>query len=560
MQSENKSVTQLLEIFADMLAYFQVYPDRFIDYILSPDSTFKLYPYQRIYLRLMARYRKVYITAARGTSKSFLAILSIYLKCIFFPRITISVAAPQKDQAKKIVEQSLNSIWNFIPILKNEIVDIWERDDAIKILFKNGSMIDIIPISQGTRGLRRHQLVFEEICEMDKHRDTIGEVMLPLMADNRRGADGQVSQYEIHKQIFYITTASSKQSFAYEQLYEVMVEMAKGNSAFVIGNDYTLPAYFNQLDPNYINETKNSPSMTPLKFAKEYLSVWVGTAENNLVQLQDLEKCRVLMHPEFEAVRGNHQYIIAVDVSRSERETAASTILAVFKITPRGDGTYSKALVNIEKYKGPKIYDEQALFIKEKVERYKASMVVIDANGPGKGLVDCLIREDRYPPYSVVNDPTYDRYKMPHSLPLIYAISTNTRDNKDSEVNENFITVISKHDLKLLVHESVVHEKTRAKEKENLQKFSQRLLPHVETSLFIEEVMNLAREAKGNKMEIRRISKKMGKDRYSAVAYGLYYIYKLEMDNLAKKKQSNRVARNYMAIKKPKLSWLTEKR
>jgi len=144
VQSENKSVTQLLEIFADMLAYFQVYPDRFIDYILPPDSTFKLYPYQRIYLRLMARYRKVYITAARGTSKSFLAILSIYLKCIFFPRITISVAAPQKDQAKKIVEQSLNSIWNFIPILKNEIVDIWERDDAIKILFKNGSMIDII--------------------------------------------------------------------------------------------------------------------------------------------------------------------------------------------------------------------------------------------------------------------------------------------------------------------------------------------------------------------------------------------------------------------------------
>lgn len=54
--TNQKSITELIPEWADMLAYFQVYPDKFIDYISDEDSTFKLYPFQRIFLRIMARY------------------------------------------------------------------------------------------------------------------------------------------------------------------------------------------------------------------------------------------------------------------------------------------------------------------------------------------------------------------------------------------------------------------------------------------------------------------------------------------------------------------------
>ena len=55
-----------------LCSYFRRYPDRFIDFIQPDNARIKLHFYQRIYLRIIFRYRKVFITATRGTSKSFL--------------------------------------------------------------------------------------------------------------------------------------------------------------------------------------------------------------------------------------------------------------------------------------------------------------------------------------------------------------------------------------------------------------------------------------------------------------------------------------------------------
>lgn len=83
-----------LDDWAKYLAYFRFYPDRFIDWINPPDSKFKFFHYQREYLRLMFRYREVFITATRGTSKSFLEILAKYLQCIFYPGLKTFIVAP----------------------------------------------------------------------------------------------------------------------------------------------------------------------------------------------------------------------------------------------------------------------------------------------------------------------------------------------------------------------------------------------------------------------------------------------------------------------------------
>ncbi|SDX95246.1 hypothetical protein [Thermoactinomyces sp. DSM 45892] len=540
-----RNLTSMLPDFADMLAYFQVYPDRFIDYIKDPDSTFELYPFQRIFLRIMARHKKTYITATRGTSKSFLNILSMYLKCIFFPNIKLSLVAPQKDQASQIAQQNIEAIWNFLPILEKEVKSKTFAKDFTRLKFKNGSVLDIVVCSQGSRGLRRHGLSFEEIVQMEKHREVIGEVLLPLLANNRKGADGKVSKHEIHKQLTYITTASSRQSYAWEQLFAVMLDMARGRSAFVIGNDFELPVMFDQLDPDYIEEVKVDPSMSPLQFAREYISVWTGSSENSLVQLKDLEKCRVLPKAEFVASKGDHQYVVSVDVARSERKNTATTAIAIFKLIPRGNGTYFKQLVNVHTYKGNMHFEDQSIYIKELVDKYRASAVIIDGNGLGRGLIDYLVKEDRYPSYSVVNDNSYDKYKLPNSLPLIFNVMSNTKQTNASDMHNNFMTVISNHDLKLLVSDSTVKEKSREKDYEKL---AEQLLPHIETSLFVDEVMNLTYVAEGNKTRIKRVSKQMDKDRYSAVSYGLWYIYLEEKKNQQKKRQILDVA-GFLAIK-----------
>jgi hypothetical protein len=557
--TNKKELDNMLEPFAEMLAYYQVYPDRFIDYILEDDSTFKLYPFQRIFLRVMARYKKVYITATRGTSKSFLNILSMYLKCIFFPNIKLSLVAPQKDQASQIAQANIEAIWNFMPLLQKEVQKWQFAKDFTRLTFYNKAVLDIVVASQGSRGLRRHGLSFEEICQMEKHRETIGEVLLPLLANNRKGADGEVSKHEIHKQLMYVTTASSRQSYAWEQLSSVMVDMAimmdkerfpdSRASAFVIGNDFTLPVMFEQLDPDYIEDVKKDPSMSPLQFAREYISVWTGSSENSLVQLKDLEKCRMLKIAEFEAVKGQHEYIISVDVARSEKKNTATTAIAIFKLIPKGNGTYFKHLVNVHTYKGNMHFEDQSNYIKDLVNKYNATQLIIDGNGLGRGLVDYLVKgNERFDPYSVNNDDTYDKYKLSNSRPLIFNVMSNTKETKASNIYNNFMAVIANHDLKLLVSDAVIKEKSKEKD---FEKLGAQLVPHVETSLFVDEVMNLVYEANGNVTKIKQVSKSMDKDRFSAVSYGLYYIYLQEQKNQQRKRQSFDV-HGYFAVKKAK--------
>ncbi len=57
------------EKWRELCSYFRYYPDRFLDFISGDSPNIELYFYQRVYLRIMMRYRKVFLTATRGTSK-----------------------------------------------------------------------------------------------------------------------------------------------------------------------------------------------------------------------------------------------------------------------------------------------------------------------------------------------------------------------------------------------------------------------------------------------------------------------------------------------------------
>ncbi len=65
--------------------YFTAYPDCFLALISPFGSNFHLFMYQIIYLRAALRYRKIFIVAPRAFSKTFIAILALFLKCIFQP-------------------------------------------------------------------------------------------------------------------------------------------------------------------------------------------------------------------------------------------------------------------------------------------------------------------------------------------------------------------------------------------------------------------------------------------------------------------------------------------
>ena len=79
------------------------------------------------------------------------------------------------------------------------------------------------------------------------------------------------------------------------------------------------------------------------------------------------------------------------------------------------------------------------------------------------------------------------------------------------------------------------------------------ITPKLQTDFFIEEVSNLQLEHMSNgRLGIKQITKRVDKDKFSAVSYGLYYIMKYE-NNVFQKKDPVDINQLLSTFKKPSL-------
>ena len=152
--------------FEDMVRLFTLYPDYLVDVITPADSFFKLYFYQRIFLRVCMRFREVSGTFPRAYSKSFLDFLDMNIRGIMQPRSKGFTCADTKKQAAQIVEEKTNEVYRLFPFLVNEL-NISDLDkmkkkygnmgsDYAELKFRNDSQIDIVNTGNAGRGGRRH--------------------------------------------------------------------------------------------------------------------------------------------------------------------------------------------------------------------------------------------------------------------------------------------------------------------------------------------------------------------------------------------------------------------
>jgi len=79
------------------IAFWREYPDQFVEFMAGPNSRFKLYNYQRIMLRVSMRHRNSLMVLPRGSSKSFLTMLILVIKCILFPGVHLAVTTGGKQ-------------------------------------------------------------------------------------------------------------------------------------------------------------------------------------------------------------------------------------------------------------------------------------------------------------------------------------------------------------------------------------------------------------------------------------------------------------------------------
>ncbi len=546
--SEERIMAQM-ENLRQYIAFWREYPDIFVEFLCGDNpQNFKLFFYQRVFLRAVIRHRYAYATFPRAYSKSFLSVLILMLRCILFPGSHLFVTTGGKEQAAGIAKEKVEELCKLIPGLRNEID--WSRGaskaskDMVEYKFKNGSILDIMAARQSSRGKRATGGLMEECILIDQ--TLLNEVIIPTMNVDRRLSDGSRHREEvINKSQIYVTTAGWKNSFAYEKLIQILIQqIIEPNEAVVLGGTWRIPVLEELLSKSFIEELKLDGTYNDASFAREYESEWSGDAENAFFSSEKFDKHRILLQPEYEYSGRSSKsayYVLGVDVGRK----GDLSEVCVFKVTPQPQGSALKTLVNLYTLEAEH-FEDQAISIKKLYYKYKARKVVIDANGLGIGLVDYMVKPqvdpetgEVLPDFGVDNDDdgTYKKFKGPDTeLDAMYLVKANAPIN--TEAHGYVQTQLASGKIKFLIDETQAKAKlmgTKMGQNMSPDKRAEYLKPFTLTTILREQMLNLVEENEGVNIILKQSSKGIKKDKFSAFEYGLYYI-KQEEDRKKRKR------------------------
>ena len=525
----------------DMITLFTLYPDYLIDVITPTNSYFKLFFYQRLFLRVCMRFQEVSGTFPRAYSKSFLDFLANIIRSIMLPGSKGFTCADTKKQAAQIIEEKTNEIFRLFPFFVNEL-NISDADKAKKkygnfgadyaeITMKNESRMEIVSTTNAARGGRRHWGTLEEFALMDG--DEVNEIIIPLMNVDRRTVAGILNETEPHAQQTMITTAGYRGTYAHDRTLETLVDMAiEPNKSFCFGGDFRIPVMHGLLSPDKVKDKLKNSSYKLESFLREYRSVWSGGSEDSYYSYELISQCRKLVRPEFKREAGftDGFYVMAIDVARFECD---QTVAMIFKVYTPGE-RYRIHLVNI-KLMNSTHYKDQAVYIKQMDNLFDFKAIVIDINGTGAGLADYMIDEqyvggEYYQPYSFLNKNKYSSTEKRVSERKLYGIEANRQLNSQCFVNAHMILSLKR--VSLLLNERQARRyfgKYKNWNKLDPVKQANKLIPYAQTTKLQDQLANLKAGLDTNStIVLQRINSHMRKDLVSAFVYGLYYINEVE--------------------------------
>ena len=546
----------VLPIIRQYISFWREYPDLFVDFVKGPDSNFKFYFYQRIFLRVVMRHRKVYATFPRAYSKSFLSMMVLMLRCILYPGCELFITTGGKEQAASITVAKIDEICRLIPPLNNEIN--WERGvskkskDSVEYVFKCGSKINILAARESSRGQRRTGGLMEECVLIDQ--DALNEIIIPTTNVDRRLPDGsRIPEEVVNKSQIYITTAGYKNSFAYDKLIELLVEsVLEPDKTMIMGGTWETPVTEGLLNEDFVEELKMSGTFNEASFEREYCSVWSGDAENTYFSSDVFDKHRQLLQPEYEysgRSSKNAYYILGIDVGR----IGCTSEVMVIKVTPQVQGAAIKTLVNLYSYEAEH-FEDQAIHIKKLFFKYKARTCAIDANGLGIGLVDFMVKTqidpetgDTLPPFGVENDDDglYKKFKTDETIKdAMFLIKANAPIN--TEAHAYVQTQLSSGKIKFLIDEREAKIKlmsTKVGQEMSPDERAEKLMPFTLTTVLKEQMMNLVEDNEGVNIILKQNNRGIKKDKFSAFEYGLYYV---KLDEERKRKRKSHKISDFM--------------
>lgn len=521
-----------LHKWVEFVSYMRFHADAFFDLIAKSKEgkPFRLDLDQRVILRSLSRFISVYGVLPRGFGKSMLQVMAMFHSCIFWPDKQISLVAQNKESSAQIVQEKFNELMREFPILANEIEGKpnFSRD-TVEIVFRSGSRITVLPQNQSAKGKRRHSILIDESNLLSNA--IFSDAIEPIANVPRRLlGSGEIDPYELNGSITFFTTAGWKNSDEYHRNLKTLEDMENLRGKMVLGASWELACAFGRGETRSQLLSKKD-TIPPTYFQNNYESRWCGSSEGALVSINKVMDLRTLAVPELESDKKS-EYVLSMDVARSESNSNNQSSIAVLKLKRAKDGRIVKVqLVNLINIPNGLTFSAQTVILKRLKIKYNAIAVAIDANGLGVGLLDECLKDTIDPDtgesigcWALVNATDFDNKETQFNdaEEILYAIKS---QGINHDIIVNFIDIVESGKLQLL-------EKRQDKYYDNndTDYVAQNVAPFIQTDFLLEEIANLKLKQLGSgRYTVERVTKRTDKDRFSALSYGLWII-KTELD------------------------------
>ena len=501
------------------------YPDLALDLMSPKEGGIKLHSDQRIFMRCGARFFSEYGCFPRGWGKTFAEVATMVVTAIRYPNIEIGLTAQTKENAASLLKDKWNELVRYYPMLQNEVVKTsFIKGDAL-IIFKNGARIDALANAQSSKGQRRKRLNIEESNLMDNV--TFEDALEPVVEVGRitTGKLAITNPEELNQQINFFTTPGFRGSDEYRRSLQMIRDMRDLKGKIVLGSDWMLGCWYGR-GSSKSTILKKKMDSSPIAFDMNYGGNWVGSATGALVNINRLMNCRTLTEPILMSTSETDEFYLGVDVARSQKKSNNQSSIAVGKVIRGSDGKIEEVqLANIIHISNMLNFSTQACIVKRVMKRYCAKAAIVDGNGLGAGLIDELMKEtydpktgETYPAWDTINTTAEPETK--NAEECLYDLKA---QSDQTRIISNFIDMIDSCKLRFLENRN--GGDYAIKDDDDL---NSKVMPYVQEELFFQEVGNLKLIQNGKNLSVEKVLNKFDKDRFSAVAYLLYYIIKIK--------------------------------
>lgn len=493
--------------------------------------------------------------------KTFLTAIYCCMRCILYPETKIVVSAGKISQGIEILTKIQELLPNS-PNLQRELIikEFKTNQQNAGCKFKNGSYIRIMASNQNSRGARANLLIVDEFRLVDK--DVLDSVLRKFKSAPRQPKYLNKPEYahlqESNKEI-YLSSAWLKSHWSWDKVNDFFESMTNGKSYFVCNLPYQMAIKEGLLMRDQVENEMSESTWDSVKWSMEMEGLFFGESEKAFFKLGDLNDNRVLAKPmypkEYAELIKDRDFqkhtitpkedgeirLISCDISvmGSSKKNNDASIYTIMRLIPNEKKTYfNKYVPYMESCEGGNT-QLQALRIRQLYEEFDCDYIVLDTNGIGAGVYSALatnlydtVNDKEYPAFSCINDETMaDLCLVEDAEKVIYSIKADAKLNNDKDVwtREDF----KQGKLRLLINEfegKEVLKELKGFKDLPLEDQAKLQLPYLQTTLLVNELINLERVETGNNyIKLKEPSGKR-KDRYSSLTYAVWVAKLLEKE------------------------------